>query len=427
MKTDHSSGDHPPMSSSVTRSVSSYLKQKLHSIHSHLGGGGGGRKLDEEPAPSGSGQGSKPGSSAATACSHATVLEGSCADCGKTLGVRYGGDFGYLVEGLRLSAAEVAGYRNSWNLAATKKLCLVLDLDNTLVDSILASHLAPEEQCPLDAADAPLNGTLFVLQNLPLVTKLRPFALEFLRQAGDMFEMYVYTMGNREYASTVARLLDPAGAYFGSRVISREFSTSSTYKSLDLVLAPESAVLILDDTEEVWPDHRRNLIPVPGYKYFDFESDPDEGVDWKSYAQTKVDEAEDGGVLSSILGALKDVHREFFDPQYGADNWDNRDVRKVLAGVRSRVLKGCVLAFSKIVASGSESGRLRAAAEELGAKCKAGLGSSVTHVVALDGGEESSRWAKREGKKLVSPDWLWAAYYHWRRRPEDEFSVSSES
>ncbi|KAF8005582.1 hypothetical protein BT93_K0009 [Corymbia citriodora subsp. variegata] len=419
------SGDHPPASSSVARSVSSYLKQKLQSIHSHLGGGGG-RRLDEEPAPSGSGPGSEPGSSSA-ACSHATVLEGSCADCGKTLGSHYGGDFGYLVEGLRLSAAEVAGYRESTNLRDAKKLCLVLDLDNTLVDSILASHLAPEEQCPSDAADTPLNGTLFVLQDLPLVTKLRPFAREFLRQAGDMFEMYVYTMGNREYASTVVGLLDPAGAYFGSRIISREFSTSSTYKSLDLVLAPESAVLILDDTEEVWPDHRKNLIPISGYRYFDFGISLEDGVDWRSYAQTRADEDEDGGVLSSILGVLKDVHREFFDPKHGADDWDKRDVRKVLAGVRSGVLKGCVLAFSKIVASGSESGRLRASAEELGAKCKAGLGSSVTHVVALDAGEDSSRWAKREGKKLVSPDWLWAAYYHWRRKPEDEFSLSSES
>lgn len=421
MKMGHP-GDHPGTSSSITHSVSTYLKQKLHSIHSHLGGG---HKLDEEPARSGSGLGSRPGSSAA--CSHATVLEGSRADCGEALGNHCGRDFGYLVEGLRLSEAEVAGYRESRSLADAKKLCLVLDLDNTLVDSVLLSHLAPEEQCSLDAADAPLNGTLFVLQDLPLVTKLRPFVREFLRQAGDMFEMYVYTMGNREYAAAVVNLLDPEGAYFGSRVISREFSTSATYKSLDLVLAPESAVLILDDTEQVWPDHRRNLIPISSYKFFDFETSLEDSIDWKSYAGTRIDEDEDGGVLSSILGVLKEVHGEFFDPKYGANNWDKRDVRKVLAGVRSRVLKGCVLALSKIVASGSESDRLRAAAEELGAKCKAGIGSSVTHVVALDVEEESARWAKREGKKLVSPDWLWAAYYHWRRKPEDDFSLSSES
>ncbi|KAI3440629.1 RNA polymerase II C-terminal domain phosphatase-like [Psidium guajava] len=422
------SGDRPA-SSSVAHSLSTYLKQKLQLINSHLGGSG--HKVDEESARSGSGRGSTSGSSAATevaaSCGHATVLEGSCADCGKVLGNGQGRDFGYLVEGLRLSAAEVAGYRESRNLADTKKLCLVLDLDNTLVDSILLSHLAPGEQCLLDAVDTASNGTLFVLQDLPLVTKLRPFVREFLRQAGDMFEMYVYTMGNREYASTVVHLLDPEGAYFGSRVISREFSTSSTYKSLDLVLAPESAVLILDDTEEVWPDHRKNLIPISGYKYFDFEVSPEDGVDWRMYAQTKIDEEEDGGVLSSVLGVLKDVHREFFDPEHGAKGWDKRDVRKVLGRARSRVLKGCVLWFSKIVASGSESDRLRAVAEELGAKCKAGLGSSVTHVVALDVEEESSRWAKREGKKLVSPDWLWAAYYHWQRKPEDEFPLQSVS
>jgi hypothetical protein len=41
-------------------------------------------------------------------------------------------------------------------------------------------------------------------------------------------------------------------------------STKSTEKGLDVLLASEAHVLILDDTEHVWTGHRRNLIQVGG-------------------------------------------------------------------------------------------------------------------------------------------------------------------
>lgn len=66
-----------------------------------------------------------------------------------------------------------------------------------------------------------------------------------------MFEMYIYTMGERAYALEMAKLLDPQKEYFSSRVISRDDGTHKHQKGLDIVLGQESAVLILDDTENV--------------------------------------------------------------------------------------------------------------------------------------------------------------------------------
>ncbi|KAL6973830.1 RNA polymerase II C-terminal domain phosphatase-like 4 [Sarracenia purpurea var. burkii] len=82
-----------------------------------------------------------------------------------------------------------------------------------------------------------------------MLTKLRPFVRTFLKEASNLFEMYIYTMGERSYALEMANLLDPGKVYFSSRVIAQDDSTKSHQKGLDVVLGQESAVLILDDTE----------------------------------------------------------------------------------------------------------------------------------------------------------------------------------
>jgi len=84
-----------------------------------------------------------------------------------------------------------------------------------------------------------------------MMTKLRPFVRSFLKEASEMFEMYIYTMGDRPYALEMAKLLDPRGEYFNAKVISRDDGTQKHQKGLDVVLGQESAVLILDDTEHV--------------------------------------------------------------------------------------------------------------------------------------------------------------------------------
>lgn len=90
-----------------------------------------------------------------------------------------------------------------------------------------------------------------MLNNMHMLTKLRPYVHTFLNEASKMFEMYIYTMGERSYALEMAKLLDPENVYFSSRVISQADCTQRHQKGLDVVLGQESAVLILDDTESV--------------------------------------------------------------------------------------------------------------------------------------------------------------------------------
>nr|XP_016513820.1 PREDICTED: RNA polymerase II C-terminal domain phosphatase-like 4 [Nicotiana tabacum] len=96
-----------------------------------------------------------------------------------------------------------------------------------------------------------LRSNLFKLDWIHMMTKLRPFVHTFLKEASSLFEMHIYTMGERPYALEMANLLDPGGIYFHSRVIAQGDCTQRHQKGLDVVVGQESAVLILDDTEAV--------------------------------------------------------------------------------------------------------------------------------------------------------------------------------
>lgn len=101
------------------------------------------------------------------------------------------------------------------------------------------------------------EGSLFMLESMYMMTKLRPFVQKFLKEVHNFFELYIYTMGDRPYALAMAKLLDPKKEYFGDRIISRDDGTLKHQKGLDVVLGQDNAVLILDDTENVSSFSRR--------------------------------------------------------------------------------------------------------------------------------------------------------------------------
>ncbi|OVA04195.1 BRCT domain [Macleaya cordata] len=239
-----------------------------------------------------------------------------------------------------------------------------------------------------------------------------------------MFEMYVYTMGERAYALEMARLLDPGRVYFDSRVISQADCTQKHQKGLDVMLGTDSAVIILDDTEFVWQKHKENLILMDRYHYFS-SSGRTFGLNNLSLSETKRDESETDGALATVLKVLKRIHKMFFDSELD-DDLMGRDVRQVLKTVRSEVLKGCKLVFSHVWKLGErvENQKLWEMAEQLGATCCKELDPSVTHVVSMDSGTEKSRWAVKHKKFLVNPRWIEAANFLWKRQPEQDFAVN---
>ncbi|XLR18297.1 hypothetical protein HN51_019001 [Arachis hypogaea] len=147
-----------------------------------------------------------------------------CIRCGQKLDSESGVTFGYIHKGLRLHDQEISRLRNTDanNLRNRRKLYLILDLDHTLLNSTHLAHLNSEELHLISQADSVggvSKSSLFKLDKMHMMTKLRPFVCTFLREASEMFEMYIYTMGDRPYALEMAKLLDPQGEYFNAKVL----------------------------------------------------------------------------------------------------------------------------------------------------------------------------------------------------------------
>ncbi|KAJ9162833.1 hypothetical protein P3X46_022575 [Hevea brasiliensis] len=367
-------------------------------------------------------------SSSKDACIHPGSFGDMCILCGQKLNEETGVTFGYIHKGLRLGNDEIMRLRNTdvKNLLCHKKLYLVLDLDHTLLNSTQLMHMTLEEEylkSQIDSLQDVSNGSLFMLDFMHMMTKLRPFVRTFLKEASQMFEMYIYTMGDRAYALEMAKLLDPRREYFNARVISRDDGTQRNQKGLDIVLGQESAVLILDDTETAWTKHKDNLILMERYHFF-ASSCHQFGFNCKSLSELKSDESDSDGALASVLKVLRKIHHMFFDEL--VDNLDGRDVRQVLKTVRKDVLKGCKIVFSRVFPTQfqAENHHLWKMAEQLGATCSRELDPSVTHVVSQEAGTEKSRWALKNKKFLVHPRWIEAANYLWQRQPEENFCVN---
>ncbi|KAJ6500358.1 hypothetical protein C8R45DRAFT_65616 [Mycena sanguinolenta] len=98
--------------------------------------------------------------------------------------------------------------------------------------------------------------------------KRRPGWAAFLDDMATKYQMHVYTMGTRAYAEKVCALIDPAGKVFGGRLLSRDESGSLTQKSLQrLFPCDTSMVVIIDDRADVW-EWSPNLIKVVPYDFF---------------------------------------------------------------------------------------------------------------------------------------------------------------
>ncbi|XP_062221346.1 RNA polymerase II C-terminal domain phosphatase-like 4 [Phragmites australis] len=370
--------------------------------------------------------------SAAARCPpHPGFVRGLCFLCGVKEedaegGASRGAAVGYIHRGPTLPASETTSIPRASDLATllrTRKLTLILDLDHTLLNSTGLHELSFIEQdhgFTSNIRDDPSMG-LFRLDSSPpsVLTKLRPFVRSFLEQASAIFEMFVYTLGEPHYARAVVKLLDPDGVYFGARIVSCEESTRPDVKKLDVIPGAEAvALVILDDSDYVWPEQQDNLILIDRYHYF-ASTCWNFGYRVPSLAEQRRDEREHDGSLAVVLSVLKRVHRGFFDGHCS-------DVREVIRSVRREVLRGCTVAFSRLMPleDFAEDSPMWTLAEKLGAVCEVDVGPTVTHVVAEDPGTEKARWARDNNKFLVNWDWIKAASFRWCRPNEQEFPVT---
>lgn len=349
------------------------------------------------------------------------------------------GDVEHLLEGFddqqraAIQKERTRRIEEQKKMFSARKLCLVLDLDHTLLNSAKFTEVDPlheeilrkkEEQ----EMDKPFRH-LFRFPHMGMWTKLRPGIWNFLEQASKLFELHVYTMGNKLYATEMAKVLDPKGVLFAGRVMSRGDDNESVdgepraskSKDLDGVLGMESAVVIIDDSVRVWPHNKLNLIVVERYIYFPC-SRRQFGLLGPSLLEIDHDERPENGTLASSLAVIERIHKNFFSHQ----SLDEADVRTILASEQQKILAGCRVMFSRIFPVGEANPHLHplwVTAEQFGAVCTNHIDDQVTHVVANSPGTDKVNWALSTGRFVVHPGWVEASALLYRRANEHDFAI----
>ncbi|GAB4839713.1 hypothetical protein Ancab_020423 [Ancistrocladus abbreviatus] len=318
---------------------------------------------------------------------------------------------------------------------ADRKLCLVLDLDHTLLNSAKFSEVEPVHDEMLRKKEEQdrekLQRHLFRFPHMGMWTKLRPGIWNFLEKASKLYELHLYTMGNKLYATEMAKVLDPKGVLFAGRVISRGddgdiFDGDERVpksKDLDGVLGMESAVVIIDDSVRVWPHNKLNLIVVERYTYFPC-SRRQFGLPGPSLLEIDHDERPEDGTLASSLAVIERIHQNFFSNQ----SLDDVDVRNILASEQRKILSGCRIVFSRVFPVGEANPHLHPlwqTAEQFGAICTNQIDEQVTHVVANSLGTDKVNWALSTGRHVVHPGWVEASALLYRRANEQDFAIKS--
>ncbi|KAF2227773.1 hypothetical protein BDZ85DRAFT_292823 [Elsinoe ampelina] len=223
------------------------------------------------------------------ACRHEVQFQGMCADCGKDMdevtyntvqkkSARATISTALSHSGLLISPAEASRSDDEAKrrLITSRKLSLVVDLDQTIIQATVDGTVAewqndptnPNHDAVKDVRAFQLSEEASGVRGCWYYVKLRPGLKQFLEDMNKLYEMHIYTMGTRNYAHNIAKLVDPDKKIFGDRILSRDESGSMQVKNLRLLFPVDTKmVVIIDDRGDVW-HWSQNLIKVNAFDFF---------------------------------------------------------------------------------------------------------------------------------------------------------------
>jgi RNA polymerase II subunit A-like phosphatase len=364
---------------------------------------------------------------------------------------------------IKISLEEASKYSNEErnHLLRKRKLHLLVDLDQTLVHTTNANNYYPSSP---DVASFQLNIPL----SQTLYTKLRPGVKEFLANLESFYQFHVVTFGDRLYANSIVKLIDPNRTFFAHRILSRDECVSLTDKSANLSnLFPcgDSLVCIIDDREDVW-NYAPNLVQVKPYTWFKDVGDINDpylpslietkhektqpGENRKTYSENdelsidlekslhlQASAVEDTDTyLRELEVILKRIHTVFYKAY---DQWveDKQgtmpDLKQIMPNVRQQVLNSVSICFSHMMPQDYPLEKYCGTiiAKAMGAKVTHDLEFDskgviqTTHVVA---GKQTFKvyQARQNNIKVVTPEWLVDCYEQWEKKPEENYMLTAD-
>lgn len=182
---------------------------------------------------------------------------------------------------LKVSKDQAAKQENDAKrrLLHSRRLSLVVDLDQTVLQATVDPTVVEWQSDPenpnyeavkdvrsFELAEVGVDGR--IKRKASYHIKLRPGLEEFLQNMCKLYELHIYTMGTREYAREIAKLIDPDRKIFGDRILSRDENGIPNAKSLQRLFPNDTKmVVIIDDRVDVW-NWIDNQVKVKPYDFF---------------------------------------------------------------------------------------------------------------------------------------------------------------
>ncbi|UJR20205.1 hypothetical protein I4U23_023336 [Adineta vaga] len=315
-------------------------------------------------------------------------------------------------------------------LLRKRKLHLLVDLDQTIVHtSNSPKHHTSSSEINTFHLDHPVSQTLHA--------KFRPGLKEFLTNLQPYYVFHIVTFGDRPYANTIVKLIDPNGTFFSHRILSRDECISLTDKSANLgTLFPsgDALVCMIDDREDVWR-YAPNVVRVKPYTWFDGVGDINSTY-LPKISHTSVINDNDH-YLCRLEMILKQIHTKFYHI-YDNQSIQNKsriipDLKQLIPMIRQQILNSVSLCFSYLLPQDYplENYRGTIIAQAMGAKVTADLQLDpnsiyrTTHIIA---GRHTLKVqeALKNNIKVVTLEWLLDCYEQWERQSEDNYRLTAD-
>lgn len=334
-------------------------------------------------------------------------------------------------------------------LIEQRRLVLVLDLDNTLVHATTEAELRHASSVLKTDVDtlkgSAQDGDLREValrgdESNRFVVKFRPGLREFLDAMTSHFELHMYTMGTRAYATTIAREIDPERRYFCDRLLCRDDCDNSTEKRLERLFPHgDSMVLVVDDRGDVWRRNPDNLVYIFPYHYFPYTRpvNPlpgDSQLKTPTNARALRDRAQQDAHLVDVSRSLLTLHRRWFD-LFDADALRRDDsvpnAASLVRKLRRSVFSKCTLVFSGVFPrerTNTQNIRMLRLARQYGAVVSTVLGDSTTHVIGARAVTEKIELARRQRNVfVVSVQWFHDSIRALRRLDEQDYPLDDNA
>ncbi|CAE8731417.1 unnamed protein product, partial [Polarella glacialis] len=235
-------------------------------------------------------------------------------------------------------------------------------------------------------------------------TKLRPGLREFLLELAPLYELYIFSMGDREYIDFVRSVLDPDGTMFSDdKVATRADLDPNSSKHLRFIsLYPVQRIIVLDDRYDVWQEEVKRCQGKVGmiraFCYDYLSNRRQELVDALVHGAA-------GGALPtdydfhlySLTRHLRLVHQEITNRTSGK----SMSTRHTLVWAQKKTFQG--LRLFCIEQDPGQLTRMRAAAEMFGASVESEVYAGL-HLIVLSSdtsGEPNVELARRLGVPVV--------------------------